>query len=207
MLVALIMEKSGRTQGGTLSGRHGRFFTENELDMFEQSSYDLAKKEPEEYDKELEDRLYPLDEVELQRRMKLYAEARKPPSLEEISRTLGIPGVKLDKTKEASKDARSTPEVWTEWYSQTLATTDEAKRPNRDFKGVLDKTEEKTNAGAVLDPPLMEVVEEIEPAPNIEQEVLKNVCAGLVAGVAYKDRTIVSPAIGWYSTIRSDGDR
>ncbi|KAE9053179.1 hypothetical protein PF007_g33022 [Phytophthora fragariae] len=33
--------------------------------------------EKEEYDKELEDRLYPLDEVELQERVKKIAEARK----------------------------------------------------------------------------------------------------------------------------------
>ncbi|OWZ22340.1 hypothetical protein PHMEG_0002965 [Phytophthora megakarya] len=117
--------------------------------MIEQSSYDLAKEEPKECDKEWKDQLYPLAEVELQRRMKQNAKARKPPSLEEMSRTLGIPVEKLGKTKEASKDVRSTPEFWTEWCSQTLATTDESKRANRDFKGVLNKTEEKTNASVI----------------------------------------------------------
>ncbi|OWZ12949.1 hypothetical protein PHMEG_00013809, partial [Phytophthora megakarya] len=155
----LKMSECDRTQRGTLSGSHGRLFAENELDMLEQGSYDLAKEEPEEYDKKLEDRLYPLDEVELQRRMKLNADARKSPSLEEMSRTLGIPVEKLKKTNEASKDVGSTPEFWTEC--------------------VLDKTEEKTNAWVVLDSPLMEVVEETEPAPNIEQEVLNNYWAGL----------------------------
>ncbi|OWY97155.1 hypothetical protein PHMEG_00032388 [Phytophthora megakarya] len=44
-----------------------------------------VKTEEEEYDKELEDRLYPLDEVELQRRRVKNAETQRESSLEEIS--------------------------------------------------------------------------------------------------------------------------
>ncbi|KAG7375835.1 hypothetical protein PHYPSEUDO_015141 [Phytophthora pseudosyringae] len=45
--------------------------------------------EEEEWDKEIEDRIYPLDEVELKRRLKQNAEAQKEPSLEDMARFLG----------------------------------------------------------------------------------------------------------------------
>ncbi|OWY96599.1 hypothetical protein PHMEG_00033098 [Phytophthora megakarya] len=131
-----------------MTNRYGRLFTETELDKLEQGVYEDAREEPEGYDKELEERLYPLDEVELQRRIKANAEARRArsnaeatraPSLEELSVTLGIPVNTLEKTKDVSRGELSTPEYWTEWYSQTLAKLGEAKRSNRDFKGVLDE--------------------------------------------------------------------
>ncbi|KAF1786647.1 Zinc finger, CCHC-type [Phytophthora cactorum] len=77
--------------------------------------------EKDEYDKELEDRLYPLYEVELKRRMKNIAEAKKEPSIEDMSEYLGIPVNVLELTRK------------TEGFSLTLEKASEAKKANRDF--------------------------------------------------------------------------
>ncbi|OWZ21655.1 hypothetical protein PHMEG_0003765 [Phytophthora megakarya] len=61
--------------------------------------------EPEEYDKELEERLYPLDEVELKRRMKQNAERLKSLTLEEMSTLLNLP-VDVLEARRANRDFR-----------------------------------------------------------------------------------------------------
>ncbi|KAF1780523.1 hypothetical protein GQ600_15623 [Phytophthora cactorum] len=92
--------------------------------------------EEEEYDKELEERLIPLDEVELERRMKVNAETTKEPSLENMSSFLGIPVDVLERNRRPVDQRLTSPEYWLEWFSATLAKSDEAKRANRDFRKV-----------------------------------------------------------------------
>jgi len=61
------------------------------------------------YDKELEERLYPLDEVELQRRRKKNAEQLKQLSLEEMSTLLNLPVETQRRTQNASADRDAVP--------------------------------------------------------------------------------------------------
>ncbi|KAG1695749.1 hypothetical protein DVH05_019487 [Phytophthora capsici] len=118
-------------------------FTDAELDAMEacelgQEATVLAgtdvRPEPEEYDKELEDRLYPLKDGEIMDRVKANAEAAKEPSTEELSLHLGIPVEVLERTRHASPDGSDDPERWRDWYSDTLQKSEEAKRANRDFR-------------------------------------------------------------------------
>ncbi|GMF32081.1 unnamed protein product [Phytophthora fragariaefolia] len=122
-----------------------RLFTHEELDAMEASSpgqegtalagQEIAV-EKEEYDKELEDRLFPLDEVELLKRVKQNAEAQMEPSIEDMAKHLDLPVEVLERTKEASPDGMSSPEYWLEWFLNTLESSEEAKRANRDFNAV-----------------------------------------------------------------------
>ncbi|KAI9987377.1 hypothetical protein PInf_023392 [Phytophthora infestans] len=91
-----------------------------------------AKKEA--YDKELEERLVPLDEVELTRQMKVNAETTKDPSLEDMAKYLGIPEEVLERVSELSANRFKRPEYWQEWFKKTLESSAEAKRANRDFR-------------------------------------------------------------------------
>ncbi|KAE9184551.1 hypothetical protein PF005_g21632 [Phytophthora fragariae] len=137
------VESMGASTEELKQKEYQRLFTDEELDAMEVSSpgqegtvlagQDLAV-EKEEYDKELEDRLFPLDEVELLKRMKKNAEAQKEPSLEDMAKHLNLPVEVLERTKEASPDEMSSPEYWQEWFQSTLESSEEAKRANRDFK-------------------------------------------------------------------------
>ncbi|OWZ01276.1 LOW QUALITY PROTEIN: hypothetical protein PHMEG_00027373 [Phytophthora megakarya] len=83
-----------RLQGECSKGvlpKYGRLFSDADLDKMETCEPDqkesthggtTIKSEEEEYDKELKDRLYPLDEVELLRRRVKNAETQKEPALE-----------------------------------------------------------------------------------------------------------------------------
>ncbi|KAL3663722.1 hypothetical protein V7S43_011137 [Phytophthora oleae] len=75
-----------------------------------------AKAEDEGYDKELEERLYPLDEVERKRRMKKNAERLQQMTLDEMSTLLNIPMTSLDENRESSPGELLTPEYWLDWY-------------------------------------------------------------------------------------------
>jgi hypothetical protein len=119
---------------------HKRLFTPEELDKLEEGVSIGASDDKEEYDKELEERLYPLDEVELQRRMKKNAERLKQLSLEEMSTILDIPVETLRRTQSASPGELSTPEYWFLCYRRTLAASEEARRANCDFKDVKPAT-------------------------------------------------------------------
>ncbi|KAL4109428.1 hypothetical protein PRIC1_001128 [Phytophthora ramorum] len=116
--------------------KYSRLFTTAELEALEKGRTSAEAVEKEEYEKELEEKLFPLDEIELKRRVKKNAEQQKEPSLDDISTLLSIPVETLARTKEASPGALSSPEYWLEWYKSTLATSEEAKRANRDFKTV-----------------------------------------------------------------------
>ncbi|KAI9981833.1 hypothetical protein PInf_009612 [Phytophthora infestans] len=113
---------------------YARVFSKEELDALQEGKDMGATDEKEEYDKELEDRLFPLDEVELKRRQDEIAERSKELSLAELSTLLGVPEDKLERTRESSPGRLSTPEYWLEWYRKTLASTGAAKRANRNFK-------------------------------------------------------------------------
>ncbi|KAE9034944.1 hypothetical protein PR002_g7849 [Phytophthora rubi] len=93
--------------------------------------------EAEEYEKELEDRLNPLDEIELKRRVEANAKAQGEPSLEELSLFLNIPQEVLERTKGAVLDSSRTPEYWQKWFEDKLETSEEAKRANRDFRDAV----------------------------------------------------------------------
>ncbi|KAE8990378.1 hypothetical protein PR003_g23238 [Phytophthora rubi] len=113
---------------------HARVFTSEELDALESEEPSAVADEKEEYEKELEERLFPLDEIELQRRMKKNAEQQKELSLTELSALLDIPEEKLTRTRDSSPGVLSSPEYWLRWYKETLDASEAAKRANRDFR-------------------------------------------------------------------------
>ncbi|KAE8982174.1 hypothetical protein PR003_g20062 [Phytophthora rubi] len=113
---------------------HARVFTDDELDALEKGEPSSTTDEKEEYEKELEERLFPLDEVELAKRVKQNAERQRELSLPELSALLGIPVERLARTRDSSPGLLSSPEYWLDWYKKTLAASEEAKRANRDFR-------------------------------------------------------------------------
>ncbi|OWY95074.1 hypothetical protein PHMEG_00035025 [Phytophthora megakarya] len=98
---------------------HKRLFTPVELNLLWKGSTIGAEEEPEEYYKKLEERLYPLDEVELKRQMKKNTERLKTMALEEMSMLLKIPVEPLTVNREASPCELATPEYWLAWYKKT----------------------------------------------------------------------------------------
>ncbi|GMF21075.1 unnamed protein product [Phytophthora fragariaefolia] len=94
-----------------------RLFTGEELAAYEENQWTATDPETEEYDKELEDRLYPLNE--------------------ELSAILNIPMDVLARTKDATLNEMGSPEYWLKWYQNTLASSQEAKRANRDFSNTV----------------------------------------------------------------------
>ncbi|KAG3138386.1 hypothetical protein PI124_g520 [Phytophthora idaei] len=66
--------------------------------------------------------------------MKRIAEAKKEPSIEDISEYLGIPVDVLERTRKTVRSEVSTLEYWQEWFSLTLEKSSEAKKANRDFR-------------------------------------------------------------------------
>ncbi|KAE9068477.1 hypothetical protein PF010_g27049 [Phytophthora fragariae] len=139
------VESIGASMEETKQKVYQRLFTDEELDAMGASSpgqegtvlagQEIAV-EKEEYDKELEDRLFPLDEVELLKRVQKNAEAQKEPSLEDLAKHLNLPMEVLERTKEASPDEMSSPEYWQEWFQSTLESSEEAKRASRDFQAI-----------------------------------------------------------------------
>ncbi|KAE9338334.1 hypothetical protein PR003_g11552 [Phytophthora rubi] len=123
---------------------HARLFTEEELGALEARTPSTVGVELEEYDKELEERLFPLDEVELEKRVVRNAAKAKEPSLEELSVLLNLPVETIRRTREASPGELSTPEYWLGWFKKTLAESAESKRANRDFRADPPPTKEET---------------------------------------------------------------
>ncbi|KAE9303835.1 hypothetical protein PF001_g13357 [Phytophthora fragariae] len=127
---------------GTVSG-YDRLFSDEELAAMENGepgqeasilSGAVVIPEPEEYNKELEDRLYPLDEVELHKRVAKNAEAQAELSSEDLARLLGISLEVVERTRQASPDLHGSPEYWQNWFEDMLDKSEEAKRANRDFR-------------------------------------------------------------------------
>ncbi|OWZ04522.1 hypothetical protein PHMEG_00023558 [Phytophthora megakarya] len=123
--------------------KYGRLFSDAELDAMETCnpgqeesvlSASWVEAEKEEYSKELEDRLYPLDEVELLKRRARNAETQREPSLSEVASLLNLPLETLELTKKVSSGGRDSPNFWKEWFQEALAHSEEARRANRDFR-------------------------------------------------------------------------
>ncbi|KAE9039530.1 hypothetical protein PR001_g7466 [Phytophthora rubi] len=126
-----------------------RLFSSEELDLLMEGKTLGMSEEKEEYEKELEERLYPLDEVALKLRMEKNAEQQQELSLDEISSILNIPVETLARTRESSPGELSTPEYWLSWYKKTLAATEEARRANRNFQGAEPAGGKTDRVGAV----------------------------------------------------------
>ncbi|KAE9167229.1 hypothetical protein PF005_g28869 [Phytophthora fragariae] len=92
--------------------KYARLFTPDELDALEAGRPPPAAEEKEEYDKEIEERLFPLDEVELLKKMTKNAAKEKELTLEELSSLLNLPVETLARTRESSPDELSAPEYW-----------------------------------------------------------------------------------------------
>ncbi|GMF19548.1 unnamed protein product [Phytophthora fragariaefolia] len=150
----------------TTASNYDRLFSDEELIAMENAGpgqeasvlvgADVVS-EPEEYDKKLEDRLYPLDEVELLRRVARNVEAQAEPSSEELARILGISLEVLERTRQASSDLHGSPEYWQGWFEVMLDKSEEAKRANRDFRSPV--------ASVVYGPPLETEICSKEPPP------------------------------------------
>ncbi|KAE9300330.1 hypothetical protein PR003_g22774 [Phytophthora rubi] len=89
--------------------------------------------EPDEYAKELEERLYPLVGIEFKWILKENAEAVEDPSIVDMDKFLDVPMDTLQRTREASPAGSSSPEYWKGWYNGTQESSVEAKRADRDF--------------------------------------------------------------------------
>ncbi|KAE8989420.1 hypothetical protein PR003_g22125 [Phytophthora rubi] len=129
--------------------KYARLFTPDELDALEAGRPPPAAEEKEEYDKEIEERLFPLDEVELLKKMTKNAAKEKELTLEELSSLLNLPVETLARTRESSPDELSAPEYWSAWYRRTLAASEEAKRANRDFEAPATAAASTPRVGAV----------------------------------------------------------
>ncbi|KAE8996941.1 hypothetical protein PF011_g15700 [Phytophthora fragariae] len=123
--------------------------------------------EPNEYAKELEERLYPLVGIEFKWILKENAEAVEDPSIVGMDKFLDVPVETLQRTREASPAGSSSPEYWKGWYNDTQESSVEAKRADRDFKAAtasyvfdfgLPSKEEVTVNNDVLDSSMIEDV-------------------------------------------------
>ncbi|KAE9276201.1 hypothetical protein PF008_g29151 [Phytophthora fragariae] len=128
---------------------YARLFTPDEIAALEAGRPSPAAEEKEEYDKEIEERLFPLDEVELLKKMKKNAAKEKELTLEELSSLLNLPVETLARTRESSPAELSAPEYWSAWYCRTLAASEEAKRANRDFKAPATAAASTPRVGTV----------------------------------------------------------
>ncbi|KAG2784325.1 hypothetical protein PC129_g21179 [Phytophthora cactorum] len=88
---ALEVENDGKsTKGTATTSCYDRLFTDERLDMLERGGDQVVKDEPEEYEKELEERLFPLDDKEVVLRVQRNAEEQEKPTLAEMSVVLRI---------------------------------------------------------------------------------------------------------------------
>ncbi|KAG2963487.1 hypothetical protein PC120_g27522 [Phytophthora cactorum] len=124
------------TKGTASTSCYYRLFTDEELDMLERGGDQVVKDEAEEYEKELEERLFPLDDKEVMLRVQRNAEKQEKPTLAEMSAVLGISEEVSERTRDVSSGALGTPEYWLNWYADTLETSTEAKRANRNFREI-----------------------------------------------------------------------
>ncbi|KAG3021187.1 hypothetical protein PC123_g12821 [Phytophthora cactorum] len=110
---ALEVENDEESTKGTASTNcYDRLFTDEELDMLERGGDQVVKDEAEEYEKELEERLSPLDDKEVMLRVQRNAEKQEKPTLAEMGAVLGISEEVLERTRDVSSGALGTPEYW-----------------------------------------------------------------------------------------------
>ncbi|KAI9992911.1 hypothetical protein PInf_014853 [Phytophthora infestans] len=172
--VAREEEKEGHNEEISSASRYDRLFSDRELDMLELGEDSGVKSEPEEYAKDLEDRLFPLDDERILERAKRIAAGLGKPTLADMSVTLGIPEAVLERTRAVSTGDMGMPEYWLDWYADALEKSTVAKRANRDFKeGIAMPT---VNVVTVSEG---ECDETAEPDKMVEREFERNVCVRL----------------------------
>jgi hypothetical protein len=124
------------TVGARESSPYASLFSDAALDAIEKGE---LVGESECFDKELEDRLYPLDEKKTEEIMAKNDVKAEKPSLEELSRSLGINEDVLRRNEHV--EAHTTEEYWLGWYEEALQTAEEAKKANRDFTDLAAASE------------------------------------------------------------------
>ncbi|GMF28614.1 unnamed protein product [Phytophthora fragariaefolia] len=171
---------------------HTRLFTEEALGTLEAKTPSPMSVELEEYDKELEERLFPLDEVELRERVVKNATKAKELSLEELSVMLNLPLETLERARVASPGELSTPEYWLDWYRKTLAASAEAKRANRDFRASVPPTKEGARAESGPSRPTKPESADDDVASVIDEVVASVVSSGRVATTMVDESRVIA---------------
>ncbi|KAG1691727.1 hypothetical protein DVH05_026737 [Phytophthora capsici] len=205
-----VREADGGSTHGTVPARgYQRLFTDKELDMLEGRGVTTTKTELEEYDKELEDRLFPLDEVAIRRRAERNAEGQGQPRLEDLSVELGIPVDVLERNRDVSTGDLDTPEYWLDWYSEALEKSTEARRPNRDFREGGEGNASKTGVVNSVSESEEKTVSSEKPEEDAtEREFMRNVCMSLeeVSAPIVRDAEVPegtgTPLFSWRSAVR-----
>ncbi|KAG2898113.1 hypothetical protein PC117_g22641 [Phytophthora cactorum] len=148
--------------------------------MLERGGDQVVKDEPEEYEKELEERLFPLDDNEVMLRVQRNAEEQEKPTLAEMSAVLGISEEVLERTRDVSSGALGTPEYWLNWDADTLKTSTEAKRAHRNFREIEGSDVRSQPAvSSVLASEGERVSFEGSTEDAVECDFVRNVCIGL----------------------------
>ncbi|KAE9119934.1 hypothetical protein PF007_g8365 [Phytophthora fragariae] len=114
---------------------YARLFTPDKRDALEAGRPSPATEVKEEYDKELEQRLFPLDEVELNKKMIKNAAKKTELRLEELSTLLNLPVETLARKRGSSTGELPAPEYWSTWYRRTLAASESESSDERDVGG------------------------------------------------------------------------
>ncbi|GMF31417.1 unnamed protein product [Phytophthora fragariaefolia] len=169
-----------------------RHFTKEELEALEAKTPSPTGVELEEYDKELEEQLFPLDEVELRERVAKNAAKAKELSLEELSVMLNLPLETLERTREASPGELSMPEYWLDWYRKTLAASAEAKRANRDFRASVPPTKDGARAESGPSRPTEPESADDEVAPVMDEVVASVVSSSRVATTMVDESRVIA---------------
>ncbi|KAI9985789.1 hypothetical protein PInf_024555 [Phytophthora infestans] len=136
--------------------------------------------ESKEYAKEIEDRLYPLDEAVVLERVRLNTEAVRNPSIAELSRLLGISPEVLERTRRAFPGELGSPEHWQEWFRKTLETTEETKRANRYFTTPVVNAVRTTITTLGRSSPSEKLNEGRETPRRVEDRGEDDVCANIL---------------------------
>jgi hypothetical protein len=162
-----------RTTGTGPTGRYDCLFTDKELDELELGNDGAARAEPEVTDKEIEERLFPLEEKQIQSRVTWNAEGHEKPTLAEMSAVLGITVGVSERTKDVSSGTLAKPAYWMNWCAETLETSVEAKRASRNFRERTEAIDALPHVANVV-----AVVSNGEESSAVEREVARNVCVG-----------------------------
>ncbi|KAG3074108.1 hypothetical protein PI124_g21364 [Phytophthora idaei] len=176
--------------------------------MLERGGDQVAKDEPEEYEKELEERLFPLDDKEVMLRVQRNAEEQEKPTLAEMSSVLGISEEVLERTRDVSSGAFGAPEYWLNWYADTLETPTEAKRANRNFQEIEgSEVRSRPAVSSVLAGEGERVSSEGSTEDAVEREFVWNVRIGLDGTAVSKSKgpegVVGTLPFRWRSIIRS----
>ncbi|KAG2900394.1 hypothetical protein PC117_g21988 [Phytophthora cactorum] len=196
------------TKGTASTSCYDRLFTDEELDMLERGKDQVVKDEPEEYEKELEERLFPLDDKEVMLCVQRNTEEQEKPTLAEMSAMLGMSEEVLERTRDISSGVLGTPEHWLNWYTGTLETSTEAKRANRNFREMEGSDVRSQPAvSSVLATEGERVGSEGSAEDAVEREFVRNVCVGLdgtaVSSSKSPEEVVGTVLFRWRSIIRS----